>query len=364
MKTLAAILVAHNQPLELVTLEIPPLQPGQVLVEIAYAGVCGTQIGEWKGTRGPDAFLPHCLGHEASGVVVEVGSGVSKVKAGDAVVCSWMKGSGVNVSGTRYHTVMKRVKVPAQVSADGKNWTDAEDEDVGFARTINAGAITTFQRHAVISENRLTVLPSGFNMKAAALLGCPIPTGIGAVWNTAGAKPGQSVVVFGCGGVGLAAIAGARLAGCIGIDAVDIDSRKHEVACAMGASVAVTSYAGFPAYNDIAIECTGSVTAMQQAMYCVRPRGGIVVVVGNAKHGEYLQVVTRWLNDGKQLRGSWGGDNNPDVDFPRYIDAIASGRLDVGPMIGKVWPLEQVNEAMAAMASGCVGRSIITMKEI
>src|SRR5271166_1784649 len=102
MKTLAAVLVEHNRPLELVDLEIPPLKPGQCLVEIAYSGVCRTQIGEWRGTRGPDKFLPHCLGHEASGFVREIGSGVHKIKSGDAVVCSWIKGSGADVPGTMY----------------------------------------------------------------------------------------------------------------------------------------------------------------------------------------------------------------------------------------------------------------------
>ncbi len=129
MKTTAAILVETGKPLELAELDIPALKPGQVLVEIAFSGVCHTQLSEVRGHRGQDNFLPHCLGHEASGTVRELGAGVTKVADGDRVVLSWIKGSGANVPGTVY------------------GWD---------GRKVNAGGVTTFMRHAVISENRLT----------------------------------------------------------------------------------------------------------------------------------------------------------------------------------------------------------------
>ncbi|HEX8096993.1 MAG TPA: alcohol dehydrogenase catalytic domain-containing protein, partial [Pyrinomonadaceae bacterium] len=129
MKTTAAILVKTGGPLELVELEIPALKPGQALVEVAWSGVCHTQVLECRGYRGEDKFLPHCLGHEGSGVVKEVGPGVGKIKPGDRVILSWIKGSGGDVPGTVY------------------SWG---------GRKVNAGGITTFSRHSVISENRLT----------------------------------------------------------------------------------------------------------------------------------------------------------------------------------------------------------------
>src|SRR5262249_7256030 len=156
-------------------LEVPPLQPGQVLVEVCYSGVCHTQVLECRGHRGEDRYLPHCLGHEGSGVVREVGPGVTKVKPGDHAILSWIKGSGADVPGAVY------------------GWR---------GRRVNAGGITTFGRYAVLSENRLTALPEAFPMKEAALLGCALPTGMGAVLHTGEARPGQSAAVFGTGGVG------------------------------------------------------------------------------------------------------------------------------------------------------------------
>ncbi len=337
MKTLAAVLVEHNKPLELCDLEIPPLRRGQVLVEVAYSGVCRTQLGEVKGWRGPDKFLPHCLGHEASGWVRGMMGGVGKVNEGMPVVLSWLKGGGADVTGTKY------------------KWGWKPDQ------TVNAGPVTTFQRFAVVSENRVTPLAEGVDMKQAALLGCPLPTGIGAVWNTAGARPGMSVAVFGCGGVGLSAILGAKLAGCYPIIGIDPDEKKQDLAIYCGATNALSSTDGIDLKVDIAVEAAGVGEAAEDAIDCVRPRGGICVILGNGKHGDMLWISPRWLNDGKQLRGSWGGDTDVDRDFPLMMLLMQCGKLDVSPIIGETYPLESVNEALAALESGGVGRPILDM---
>ncbi|MBI4577665.1 MAG: alcohol dehydrogenase catalytic domain-containing protein, partial [Planctomycetes bacterium] len=154
MRTLAAILVETARPLVLAELEVPPPGPGQVLVEVAYAAVCHTQLLEVRGHRGPDPYLPHCLGHEGSGRVRTTGPQVRKVASGDPVLLSWMRGSGAEVPGTSY------------------SWG---------GRRVNAGGIATFGRLMLISENRLTVLPAGFPLRDAALFGCAVPTGAGAV---------------------------------------------------------------------------------------------------------------------------------------------------------------------------------------
>ena len=136
MKTEAALLVQTGKSLVLAEIDIPALKPGQVLVEVAYSGACGTQVMEWRGDKGEDKWVPHCLGHEGTGTVLEVGGAVTKVKAGDKVVLSWIKGSGIEAGGAVY------------------DWA---------GRKVNAGGVTTFQRHAVVSENRLTLLPTGLN---------------------------------------------------------------------------------------------------------------------------------------------------------------------------------------------------------
>lgn len=341
MRTLAALLVETNQPLVIDEIEIPALKKGQVLVEIKYSGVCHTQLLEARGHRGKDEFLPHCLGHEGSGVVAAVGEGVEKVKPGDHVILSWMKGSGANVPGTVYMWEGKRV---------------------------NAGAITTFSHHAVISENRLTVIPKEFPLKEAALLGCAVPTGLGAIFNTARPHAGESLAVFGCGGIGLCAIRGAAIAGCLPIIAIDIQSEKLLLAKKMGATHTIDASKEDPLTAikkictlDYAIDASGSPVAMEQALKAVRSQGGSAIVVGNAKHGQTIPLDPWHLNQGKKLLGSWGGDNTPDVHFPRYCNLVRHGHLNLDPFMEKVYSLAQINEALEDLERGKTLRPLIEM---
>ena len=166
MKTQAMLLVETGRPLEMAEITLPALKPGQVLVEIAFSGACGTQVMEARGFKGADKWVPHCLGHEGSGTVLECGSAVTKVKPGDKVVLSWIRCSGIEAGGAVY------------------DWD---------GRRVNAGGVTTFQRHAVVSENRLTLLPADLPMEHAVLLGCAAPTGMGSVVNVLRVLPGESV---------------------------------------------------------------------------------------------------------------------------------------------------------------------------
>lgn len=343
MKTKAAILVETGKPLVLAELEIPVLKPGQVLVEITHSGVCHTQILECRGFRGEDKYLPHCLGHEAGGVVREVGPGVSKVKPGNWVILSWIKGSGADVPGTVY------------------KWD---------GRDVNAGAITTFSQYAIISENRLTIMPADLTTKDAALLGCAVPTGLGVVFNTAQPKPGQSIAIFGSGGIGLTAVAGASIGGCIPIIAVDILPKKLKLAGQMGATHFVNAAQVDPLEEinricpggvDFAIEATGRPKVMEQALSSVCKQGGVAVVVGNAREGEQLNLDPKQLNLGKQLRGTWGGDNWPDRDYPRYCKLIKGGRLNLQPLQSKIYRLEEINQALDDLEAGRVVRPLVRM---
>ncbi len=343
MKTTAAVLVETGKPLTVTEIEIPVLQPGQSIVEILMSGVCHNQVGETRGIRGEDKFLPHCLGHEGFGVVREVGPGVKKVKPGDKVILSWMKGSGFEVPGTKY------------------TWN---------GKAVNSGAITTFSRHSVISENRLNPIGSDLNPREAALFGCAIPTGLGAVMNTAAAKAGQSLAVFGTGGVGLCAVAGAAIAGCYPVIAIDINPMKLKAAQAVGAThvidaskekVADAIKALVPEGLDIAIEAAGQPGLMAQALESVHPRGGTAVVIGNAKFGSKLELNPRQLNDGKRLMGTWGGDNDPDKDFPRYVKLLKSGRLKLDTFTTQVYKLENVNQALDDLEAGKAVRPLIDM---
>lgn len=346
MKTIAAILIETGQPLQLEEIEIPALRPGQVLVEIGYAGVCHTQLLEVRGLRGTDRFLPHCLGHEGSGRVIDTGSAISKVSEGDEVVLSWIKGSGAEEPGTRYGSSLGEV---------------------------NSGAITTFSQHAVISENRVTPIRENLSLRNAAFLGCALPTGIGAVVNTANVRPGQSVVVIGTGGVGCSAIMGAALAGAHPIAAVDLIPSKLEVArrchathtlCDDGnINVAERLNEICPGGFDVAIEASGAPEAMALALQTVRPRGGTAVLIGNASHGSRVSIDPSQFNLGKRLLGTWGGDCVPDRDIPRLSALVSSGHLNVDALGDDRFTLEDVNKALDALATGCALRPILQMSE-
>jgi len=343
MKTDAAILTELQKPLVVTGIEIPSLKPGQVLVDISYSGICHTQLSECKGNRGEDKFLPHCLGHEGSGVIREIGNGVTKVKVGDGVIISWIKGSGADVSSTVYQ------------------WGNTR---------VNAGGVTTFSRQSVISENRLTVIPNDISMQAAALIGCAVPTGMGAVLNTAQPRPGQSIAIFGTGGIGLCAVAGAAISGCAPIIAVDINPEKLHVAKKMGATNCICSKLDnpieeimkiYPGGIDFAIEATGIPDVMNIALTSVHAQGGIAVVIGNANFNDKLVIDPRQLNMGKQLRGTWGGDNNPDIDFPRYCQLVKFGRLNLDPLMSTPYSLRDINQALTDLAMGRVVRPLIDM---
>jgi S-(hydroxymethyl)glutathione dehydrogenase/alcohol dehydrogenase len=341
MKTTAAVLVEPGRPLELADLDVPPLKPGQVLVEVAFSGVCHTQLLEVRGHRGPDRFLPHCLGHEGSGVVRDIGEGVTRVKRGDAVILSWIKGEGADVGSTRY------------------DWG---------GRAVNAGAITTFATHSVISENRLTPIPAGLSMRHAALVGCAVPTGAGAVINTAAARPGESVVVFGVGGVGACAIAAAAARECRPIIAVDMKLDKLALARQLGATHSINCRDTDPVEAirelcpggaDFAIEATGQPAAMRQALAAVRPRGGAAVIAGNARQGQMLEIDPAELNRGKRLLGTWGGESVPSRDYPRFGQLIAAGKLTIEPLVGPTFGLLDVNAALDELERGTCGRPLL-----
>ena len=344
MRTESAILIETGKPLAIANLDIPDLKPGQVLVDIEYSGVCHTQVLECRGYRGEDRYLPHCLGHEGSGIVIEIGKNVSKVKPGDKVILSWMKGSGADVPSTVY-------------SWNGTN--------------VNSGAITTFSKQSVISENRLTVIQDKISMEEAAMLGCAVPTGLGSVFNVAKPMRNQSIAVFGAGGIGLCAVAGAKMSECNPIIAVDINNDKLKLAKKLGATICINASEKNPVDEiskicksslDFAIECSGIPSVMLQSIQSVRSQGGIVVIVGNARFGEILHLDPRQFNMGKKLLGTWGGDNNPDTDFARYSRLILSGKLDIKPIMSRKYKLGEINNAVDDLEKGEVLRPLIDMK--
>lgn len=345
MKTEAAVLTEIGAPLELVELEVPELRPGQVLVEIAYSGVCHSQVNEWMGRRGPDPYIPHAMGHEASGHVLAVGEGVSKVRAGDVVVLSWLRGEGADVPGTAYESRLG---------------------------AVNAGGITTFQRHSVVSENRLVPVPGDVDLRTAALLGCAVPTGAGAVFNALRLGFNERLAVFGCGGVGLMAIMAGVAAGAALVIAVDVNPDRLAVAESVGATHVHDARSGDPVAAvraltegrgvDAAIEAAGLTSTMEQAVLATREGGGRAVLAGNPPAGERLSIDPFELIRGRHVTGTWGGNGAIDEDVQRYLRLVAEGKLPVSRLLdSELYELRDTTTALEDLAAGRKTRPLLRL---
>ena len=342
MKTLAAVLTQLNQPLEIFELELPPLARGQVLVQMAFSGLCHTQLNEWRGTKGPDPYLPHTLGHEGSGIVIAVGEGVKKVKPGDHVVASWIKGEGLEASSTLYRC---------------------------GEQTINSGPISTFLEKAIISENRLVPVSAKLSLKEDDLLGCAIPTGAGVVFNDMKIQEGQSIAVFGVGGIGSSALLAARHAKAYPIVAVDVHEEKLQKAQELGATH--TLFAQDPMFRekllalfdrkgaDFALEAAGKKEAMELAFECVKAPGGLCVLAGNLPAGQRIQIDPFSLIKGKRVIGTWGGGARIDRDIPHFADIFLGAENTLKPLISDVVSLHQINELMEKLHQGRIARGLI-----
>lgn len=343
MRFQAAILTNLNQPLMLDEVESQSLECGQVLVRLHASGICGAQLNEIAGTKGPDKFLPHLLGHEGGGVVVEIGPGVTHVNPGDHVVLHWRKGAGIQAKPARYQC--------------GTTW-------------INSGWVTTFSQYSVVSENRITRIDPEVPFEIAALMGCAVTTALGLINNLAQLKIGQSIAVFGCGGVGLCVIQGAAMAGADPIIAIDIQDSKLEQAQRFGATDLVNSKtadvadairkAVGPQGVDVFVESTGNTKLIEQAYRLTQPQGK-TILVGVPRHDQDIQIHSLPLHFGKVLTGCEGGATDPAVDIPRYLRLYRKGKLELDSLITHRFPLCDVNEALARVRAGEVGRAMLLM---
>jgi S-(hydroxymethyl)glutathione dehydrogenase/alcohol dehydrogenase len=345
--TRAAILVAQQQPLVVDQIELPDsLDVGQALVEFAYSGICGSQIGEIDGVKGPDKWLPHLLGHEASGTVLAVGPGVRHVKPGQTVVAHWKPSLGIESTVPKY---------------------------LWRSETVNAGWVTTFNRHAVVSENRLTPIPPDSDLLAAALFGCAVTTGFGLIDNLSDLRLGEDVVVFGAGGIGLNIIQAAYLAGARKVIAVDLYDNRLSLARRCGATEVINAGAVDPWVRlaeifsarapDIFIDNTGRPEVIARGYELVNAKGR-VLLVGVPKKGANTTLHTLPMHFGKHVCGTHGGEAEPHQDIPRYMGLAAARGVDFGDLVTEVKPLSDVNVLISGMRDGSTaGRCMIDLAE-
>jgi S-(hydroxymethyl)glutathione dehydrogenase/alcohol dehydrogenase len=339
----AAILVAQRRPLEIDEVTLPDrLEAGQVLVKLHASGICGSQLGEIDGVKGPDRHLPHLLGHEGTATVLEIGPGVQHVQPQQRIVLHWRKGAGIEAAPPVYR------------------WRNGR---------LNAGWVTTFNEYAVVSENRMTPIPADVDLDVAVLLGCPVTTGLGVVSNDARLTLGESIVVLGTGGVGLAVVQGAALLSAHPVVAVDRFENRLDLARQLGATHTVnTSEPDYPALlrrlvgsvgADVVVDNTGHPDLIRLA-YELTHTEGRTILVGVPREDDEVSLHTLPLHFGKVLTGSHGGGTRPERDIPRYLRLHAAGRLSLRPWITNRYPLEDINQAIEQLRDGGVaGRCLI-----
>jgi Zn-dependent alcohol dehydrogenase len=361
----AAVLHEVGAPLALEELELEPPRAHEVEVRVEAAGVCHSDrhymIGDLR------CPLPVVVGHEGAGVVEAVGAAVQAVRPGDRVALLWRPRCGrcrYCLAGQPAMCELGRVQaVTGGLPDDGTTRLRLHGRKVHHLMGVSC-----FAQRVVVSEKSVVKVPDGIPSPIAAITGCAVITGVGAVLNVAGECAGRALLIMGAGGVGLSAVMGARLVGAEPIIAVDVDAARLELAQRLGATrvvlagrddVAQEVRSEAPDGVDCAIEAVGSAQTLQQAIACLRP-GGTAIAVGLSGAGATFEIpINELVQRQKRVVGSLYGSANPPLDLPRLWRLYEAGRLPLDALLGERYALESVNEAYAALVSGAVGRAVL-----
>ncbi|MCH2427425.1 MAG: S-(hydroxymethyl)mycothiol dehydrogenase [Acidimicrobiales bacterium] len=354
----AVVARTKGEPVTVETIEVPDPGPGEVLVSVQACGVCHTDLHYREGAINDE--FPFLLGHEASGIVEEVGDGVTDVAPGDFVILNWRAVCGQCRSCRR-----------------GRPWYCFATHNATQKMTLDgvelspALGIGAFAEKTLVHAGQATKVDPAARPEVAGLVGCGVMAGLGAAMNTGNVGRGDSVAVFGCGGVGDAAIAGSSLAGAHTIIAVDLDDRKLAIAREFGATHTVNSSTEDPVEAirsltggngvDVAIEAVGLPVTYEQAFYS-RDLAGTVVLVGVPNPEMKIELpMIEVFGRGGTLKSSWYGDCLPSRDFPMLIDLYLQGRLDLDRFVSETISLDDIEEAFHAMERGEVLRSVVVL---
>lgn len=361
----AAVFYEHNAPLIVEDIQIDGPKRTEVLVKVAASGVCHSDLSVMNGNI-PFPSPPAVLGHEGAGIVEEVGADVTGVKPGDHVILSWRPSCGrcsYCVTGRPQLCQTGGLELMQGYLPDGTSRLHKGDTEIKHFT-----GVSSFAEYAVVPESGTVKIRPDVPLEAAALVGCGVMTGVGAVINTAKVEPGTSVAVIGCGGVGLNTIQGAVLAGAEKIIAIDLNPMKLELATHFGATHCVNPKDGDPVTQvlgltdglgaDYAFEVIGRSDTAVQAYNSIRP-GGTAVVVGVAKPDDMMTIPTISLLQEKTLKGSIYGSARPSVDMPRLLNLYMNKRLKLDELVSRRIKLEEINAAFDWMEKGEVARSVI-----
>lgn len=348
---------AGNKPLEVKSLELADPKPGEVLVRIDAAGICHSDLSVINGDR--PRPMPMALGHEAAGTILALGDPDEPgLAVGDRVVMVFLPSCGQCtqcLSGVGYLCATaaaangrgELIRGGSRLSCDGH----AVHHHLG---------VSAFATQAVVDRRSVVKVDSDIPAETAALFGCAVLTGVGAVMNTAAVRPGESVTIYGLGGVGLAALLGALASGAQPVHVIDPSAEKRALALDLGAAAAYApgDDAG-AAGSDVVIETVGKAAVLAHAYKSAR-RGGRIVTVGLPNPAEELSInALSLVADGKTLMGSYMGSSIPSRDIPRYVALWRAGRLPIERLLSSVSPLEDINELMDRLADGSAIRQVV-----
>jgi S-(hydroxymethyl)glutathione dehydrogenase/alcohol dehydrogenase len=366
MRVRAAVLRRMGDPLTVEQVELEPPRAGEVLVQVAAAGVCHSDVHLADGHLGRER-QPIVLGHEGAGVVEAVGAGVDRVAPGDRIGFCFVASCG---ECARCRGGQPNLCLPAN-QANSRGYLLDGTTRIALADGTPVRhflGVSCFAERCVVSAASAIPVPDALPLWQAALVGCSVVTGMGAVRNAAAVRPGQSVVVIGCGGVGLQVASAAKLAGADPLIAVDRDADKLQRARDRGATdaVQVSETCGGAVAKvkeicdggaDVAIEVVGSPETIHQAFELIRP-GGVAVVVGIAPHGEQVSLPALDFIDQKTIRGSFYGSADPGAEMPELLEMVADGRLDVAGAVSSFTDLNGIEAAFQRLRRGEGARTV------
>jgi S-(hydroxymethyl)glutathione dehydrogenase/alcohol dehydrogenase len=367
MKSRAAVAFAASQPLQVVEIDVAPPRAGEVLVRITHTGVCHTDAFTLSGDD-PEGLFPVVLGHEGAGVVVGVGDGVTSVKPGDQVIPLYTAECGQCLfckSGKTNLCVAVRATQGKGVMPDGSSRFSYNGQPL-----YHYMGCSTFSEYTVVAEVSLAKIHPEANPGQVCLLGCGVTTGLGAVKNAAKVQPGDSVAVFGLGGIGLAVVHGAQMAGAGRIIAIDTNPAKFELARTFGATDFVN-----PLDHDMPIqqvivemtgwgvdhsfECIGNVQVMRAALECAHRGWGQSIIIGVAGAGQEIATRPFQLVTGRTWKGTAFGGVKGRSQLPGMVEDAMQGRIRLAPFVTHTMPLAQINEAFTLMHEGRSIRSVV-----
>ncbi|MCA9532893.1 MAG: S-(hydroxymethyl)glutathione dehydrogenase/class III alcohol dehydrogenase [Myxococcales bacterium] len=367
MKSRAAVAFAAGKPLEIVEIDVAPPQKGEVLVKITHTGVCHTDAFTLSGDD-PEGIFPAVLGHEGGGIVVEVGEGVTSLAKGDRVIplytaecreCKFCKSGKTNLCQAVRATQGKGLM------PDGTSRFSYQGKPI-----FHYMGCSTFSEYTVVAEVSLAKVHAEAPLEKVCLLGCGVTTGIGAVHNTAKVKAGDSVAVFGLGGIGLAVVVGAKQAQAGRIVAIDTNPGKFALAKQLGATDCINPKDHSKPIQDVVVEltdggvdfsfeCIGNVDVMRAALECCHKGWGESVIIGVAGAGQEIKTRPFQLVTGRVWRGTAFGGVRGRTELPGMVEQAMSGALDLDPFITHTLPLERINEAFDLMHAGESIRTVI-----